>query len=84
MSMDKAELCDSLLTWVSSASSQSLANYRAHGLTGDRQQVLAQRIIKIHARMIFVQNAALRRIAVYSCVVCVVLFPFRQSLASES
>lgn len=49
MSLDKAELCDSLLTWVSSASFPSQANYRARGLTGDRQQVLAEEWLNTHS-----------------------------------
>lgn len=69
MSLDKAELCDSLLTWVSSASSPSQANYRARGLTGDRQQVLAEELLNTHARVALVQNAVLRRTAVCGCVV---------------
>lgn len=50
MSLDKAELCDSLLTWVSSACFPSQANYRARWLTGDRQQVLAEEWFKLTRR----------------------------------
>lgn len=62
MSLDKAELCDSLLTWVSSASSASQANYRARRLTGDRQQVLAEEGLKTHPS----DNNAKRSLASYS------------------
>lgn len=66
MSLDKAELCDSLLTWVSSASFPSQANCRARWLTGDRQQVLAEELFRYGVKSM--QNADLGRIASHCCL----------------